>query len=244
MVKVLMVKMDKNIQNWVKFYYFRRGIAYCLVGMILGGYTGTLYWSVIDLTGLTSDISFVIAGAFVGGGIGGINGFLMGYYDLYSHGWRGIVAFISDSTWDLLITAIGLFLLLYLYIRGDGYFSMKYSKQTNSLIFIGVGDVIKSSGLALGNVIAVKYNEGDIFRGGFLRLLRHELAHPWQYRIGSLFAAIKLGQEMIMGPFALKFYNPYKTSWNLENQAEKYSERGKENRPWFLRSKEFDKLYL
>ena len=138
--------------------------------------------------------AYATAGTVMGGPIGGVNGFLAGYNDIYSHNLKGAGAFLVDSTWSLPNTAAGLVYMGYLKASG-AEFESGYSKQSNAFIFSNAK--LNSPGLAIGNTVGVVYTSNE---DGFKTTLRHELAHTWQYRIGGVFTSLKLAQEQFTGP--------------------------------------------
>lgn len=211
------------------------GILYCIIGAAFGA-----SFCVI-LSYITSNQANFILYGITGGIPGLINGFLAGYYDVYSHNHLGFIAFIFDSSWSLPMTCIGLIFLLYLKIRKLGSINSEYTKQINGLLFINAGDSLwKSKGLALGNIVSVRFSSEN---HDFLYVSRHELVHIWQYRIGTILSFLKLIQEQVMGKYGFNIYDPYATNWNLEYQASKLAARMNHNRPWFFKVKECDKLY-
>jgi RHS repeat-associated protein len=218
------------------------GVAGAAMGAIGGAFYGAIAGGIAGFVagGIPGMIAGAAAGAaigaVVGATIGGINGLLAGYNDIYSHNMMGMKAFLSDSTWSLPMTAIGLGYMGYL-VAGGANFSSYYSKQSNAFIFTDAKGLLPAPGLTLGNTFAVGINENN---PDFMYTLRHELAHTWQYRIYGLPGALRLLYEQATNDETN--YRYYERG-NLENDAVNYGKKGSDNRPWFLEGTPFDKFY-
>ena len=161
-------------------------------------------------------------------------------YNIYSNDWKGILAFYLDHSIALPITFAGQLFMIYL-LESGARLNGDLSKHSNAFIFDNAKLGRGNYGVAVGNIAGM--NTKEIERDGedYFRILREELAHNWQYRIGGIFAAIKLIQEQIFE--ACGIYDPYKSRGNLERAARSQSLRESDNRPWFLRGDNFDKFF-
>jgi RHS repeat-associated protein len=179
-----------------------------------------------------------------------INTILTLIFNIYSDDWRGLAAWVLDSTigWPLVLE--GQIFMIYLLIRGAD-FRGNLSEHSNSFIFDKVDLGSGTLGAAVGNVAAMNTDAiqsycnkyGKDYEEQYYTTLREELGHGWQYRFGGIFAYIKLIQEQIFK--ACGIYDPYTTKWNLEYIAKTKSEKGPndKDRPWYLKGKKFDKFY-
>lgn len=233
--------IGETVGSQLSTYKATGSVVYGVAGSTVGAIAGAIWGAIIGfcVAGVPGMIAGMKIGAAAGGIIGGINGALAGYNDTYSHDGRGVAAFILDSSWSLPITAIGLAFFAYLTI-GGAKLDSKYSCQSNAFVFTNAAGLLPAPGLTLGNVFAV---EMGVWDKDFLETARHELTHTWQYRIGGVLAALKLGQEQIMGPYNLNIYNPYQTPKNLEYQAYMMQISNLNNRPFILQGDNFNNWY-
>ncbi len=210
-------KVAEKVTSTQTYKDLGRGMAYAAVGTVLGA----------------------AVGGPVGGFVGGTNGFLAGYNDIYSHDKYGFIAFLSDSTWSLPNSALGLLFMGYLVARG-AKFSSYYSKQSNAFIFSDAkGMCFGAPGITFGNVFAVEMSEGD---PSFKHTARHELCHTWQYRTGGVFAALRFAYEQANMKINDN-QDAYNKDGNLEHQAWHDEYRAENDRPWYLEGSEYDKFY-
>jgi hypothetical protein len=108
-----------------------------------------------------------------------IGGFMGGYNDIYSHDWRGLVAFASDYTWSLPNTFLGLGYMAYAYSRGGRLSG--HSRQSNAFFIEGNANIVPGgrNGITIGNVFGI--NTSGMSEEERL-VFQHELIHTWQYR--------------------------------------------------------------
>lgn len=149
-----------------------------MAGMWLGAITGMLVGSLFGPGGM-------IAGAIAGGIVGGLNGAVSGMTGIYNwSSWKGWAAFLSDSTWGLLGTALGL--VVHAINIGWGKYRSDLSERQNRHVYES-GIKLKSAfAFTMGNVISNAGQGGSTVNTSFIA--NHEELHVWQSRIfGPLF---------------------------------------------------------
>jgi RHS repeat-associated protein len=167
-----------------------------MVGMWLGAVTGMLAGSIFGLPGM-------IAGGIAGGIIGGLNGLVSGMTGIYDWGsWKGWAAFLSDSTWGLLGTALGL--VVHTINIGWGNYRGDLSERQNRHVYES-GVYLKSAfAFTMGNVISNAGQGGSGVNTSFIA--NHEELHIWQSRIfGPLFQTTYVVWAVV-GFFVAFFY--------------------------------------
>jgi hypothetical protein len=131
-------------------------------------------------------------GAVAGALVAGINGALGGTRGIYD--WRhakGWLAFVSDSTWSLVMTTFGVALALVNIVLPVASHSGDLSRRQNRHIYDGGLALQPGLALTLGNVISNANPTGRGFNSEFLA--RHEELHIWQARtFGPLFPLVYL----------------------------------------------------
>ncbi|MEO1623778.1 MAG: toxin TcdB middle/N-terminal domain-containing protein, partial [Bacteroidota bacterium] len=163
-------------------------LAYATVGLALAGLGVTGGWA----AGLS-----ITAAAF-----GGLNGVISGATEIYDwSSWTGWATFLSDSTWGILGTSLGVALhITNLFYENPDYQS-HLSKRQNRHVYDG-GFGIENYALTQGNVVSNLQGR----HGG---LLDHETLHITQNRIfGPIFQTTYVGW-MIGGFFVALVIAPF-----------------------------------
>lgn len=135
-------------------------------GAILGATLGTVFGGM--LAGL-------FIGGVAGGIIGGLNGVISGMTQIYDwKSWTGWAAFLSDSSWGLLGTGLGL--LVHAANIGWGDYDGSMSRRSNVHIYDSGFRFKSNFAVTMGNVVSNLDNRnGD--------LLDHEKLHAFQSRV-------------------------------------------------------------
>jgi RHS repeat-associated protein len=161
-----------------------RGLEAGLLGVAggaLGAATGGLVFGVL---GFPAGV-----GAAIGGVFGALNGYISGATQIYrwSDG-SGFADFLSDSTWGLVGTSLGVMVHLVNWtFYGGGNYAATDSHRSNHHIYDG-GVAVKSDyAFTQGNVISnLQGNRGDLYR--------HEQLHVMQSRVfGPVFQGVYAG---------------------------------------------------
>lgn len=139
---------------------------------------------------LDLSVAVVVATAVVGGA----NGLLSGGRQVYDwRSWTGWLAFVLDSTWGLLGTALGLFVHTFNFAHRRAGYRAVHSRRRNRHVYERGFALKRGYVVALGNVISnASGGIGSIEdRPGRMRLIdEHEDLHVWQNRIfGALMQA-------------------------------------------------------
>ncbi|MGD1992825.1 MAG: toxin TcdB middle/N-terminal domain-containing protein [Anaerolineae bacterium] len=143
-------------------------LAWNTAGLALGGL------SAIGISTSSGVATGIMIGAAV---IGGLNGVISGATQIYdwtsAEGW---FSFLSDSTWGLVGTTLGVLTHLVNWIfYGGGDYQPELSRRQNRHVYDG-GLGFESYAFTQGNVISnLQGRRGD--------LLDHEMLHVWQSRI-------------------------------------------------------------
>jgi RHS repeat-associated protein len=155
-----------------------RGLEAGLLGVAGGALGAATGGAVFGLLGFSAT-----AGAAIGGAFGALNGYISGAKQNYrwSDG-SGFAAFLSDSTWGLPGTALGVMVHFVNWtLYGGGNYSEEASHRSNHHVYDG-GFAIKSDyAFTQGNVISnLQGDRGDLYR--------HEQLHVTQSRVfGPIF---------------------------------------------------------
>jgi len=111
--------------------------------------------------------------------VGGLNGAVSGWRRVYA--WRtpeGVLAFLVDSTWASLPTAVGL--LAHLAAVRRGGYDASLSVRQNRHVYRRGAYLQRGMSLTIGNVIS---SAGDLGAASRRRLITdHEAVHVWQAR--------------------------------------------------------------
>jgi hypothetical protein len=142
-----------------------------------------------------------VGAPFLGAAIGGINGALTGWRQIYEwRSWRGRVAFLLDSTWALATTGSGLVLLAISEIRSlvTGRvigFEPELSVRRNRMVHRGGVVLRRGFAVTIGNIVNGATDRQGRLTESRRRLVEdHEDVHVWQARIfGPLYPVLYLG---------------------------------------------------
>lgn len=144
-----------------------------VVGMWLGAITGMLVGSLFGPQGM-------LIGGITGGIIGGLNGAISGMTGIYNWAsWKGWASFLSDSTWSLPGTALGL--IVHAVNIGWGDYQANLSERQNRHVYKSGVRMKNSFTFTLGNVISNAGQGGSTIDLSFIA--NHEELHIWQARI-------------------------------------------------------------
>ena len=147
-----------------------------VAGMWLGAITGMLVGSLFGPPGM-------IAGAIAGGAIGGLNGVVSGMTGIYNWAsWKGWAAFVSDSTWGLTGTALGL--VVHAINIGWGKYRSDLSERQNRHVYESGIHIKSAYAFTMGNVISNAGKGTSTINAKDIQFLsNHEELHIWQSRI-------------------------------------------------------------
>jgi len=123
--------------------------------------------------------------------IAGVNGVLSGWRGVYAFSTpEGVLAFVLDSTWASVPTAVGLLAHGVAAVRKGG-FEASLSVRQNRHVYRRGAYLKKGFALTVGNVIS---GAGDVDHGGRRKLITdHEAVHVWQARtFGPLYLPLYL----------------------------------------------------
>jgi hypothetical protein len=137
----------------------------------------------------------------VGALVGGANGAISGWRQIYD--WRrptGVAAFVLDSTWGLIGTAIGVSVHAAQRGRRDAGYHDELSRRQGHHVYAGGVRLKRGFAVTWGNVISnaagTRGLDPSTAAGQSRRALirRHESLHVWQNRIfGPLYPALYAG---------------------------------------------------
>lgn len=149
---------------------------------LLGGAVGSLF-------------GFPVVAALVAGANGAISGWRRTYDWTRS---SGVIAFGLDSTWSLVMTAVGLFANAVGLVQRDAGYVPELSTRQNRHVYRRGFMPRRGFATTLGNVIG---GAGDVDRPRRRRLITdHEDVHCWQARwLGPLYPLIYVGWTIVGG---------------------------------------------
>jgi RHS repeat-associated protein len=181
-------------------------------------------------------------GAAIGGGLAGINGGVGVASGIYGENSGG--QFLADSTIGLPTALIGMGVAGATVATGNGKFSSKLSAGTGAYVFTGT----KRRGVAFGNCVQIGATEAELksqskMSGDAWTVLRHEMTHTQQNRIGSILAytALEIENAQRKAGATINDY-PYSDPNGLEGFAvatQNWSKR----KDSLLKGEEYDHLY-
>jgi hypothetical protein len=165
-----------------------------LGGAVLGFGAGALADVVLDTWPVLA-----IGGAVVGGANGVISG-LRGIYD-----WRrpqGVLGFVLDSTWSLLMTATALFSNAVGLLTKDSGYVPELSQRRSVHVYRRGFAPRKGFATTLGNVVG---GAADIERESRRHLIEdHEVVHAWQARwLGPFYPFAYVGWSALAALYGL-----------------------------------------
>lgn len=139
---------------------------------------------------LGSCAGFVVAGpigGIAGGAVASLHGAIAGWRGVYNWGRpRGWFAFAADSTWGLLGTTLGLFVIVANGALPTSHLEKSLSRRRNRHLHVGGLSLKRGFALTLGPAISNANPSGFGLNDAFLS--RHEELHVWQNRMfGPLF---------------------------------------------------------
>jgi hypothetical protein len=141
----------------------------------------------VGLAGSTLGLVAGPVGSIAGAAVAGLNGLVAGYEGLYD--WktsRGWLAFLFDSSWGLVGTALALALAAANVGSRRGMPNREMTRRRNRRVHEGGFALKRDFALTLGNTISNANPSGRGVNDGFLS--RHEELHIWQSRVfGPLF---------------------------------------------------------
>lgn len=142
------------------------GLAVGAGGATLGYFVGGLLHPVVGV------VMAVVAGA---------NGVISGWRQVYPwRWWRGVAAFVFDSTWATPPVALGLLAHLVAAKSKDGGYEASLSRRQGRHVYRGGLHFQPGFALTIGNVIS---SAGDVSRTRRRKLITdHEAVHIWQAR--------------------------------------------------------------
>lgn len=151
----------------------------------MGSAVGFMFGGLVDQTFDTAWFSITAAT------VAGLNGLLSGHRGVYA--WRtpgGLAAFLLDSTWSIVGTALGVIANLVDTVLGAGY-SAEFSERRNRHVFAGGLALRRGFANTLGNVVSnASLGRSDDLEQRRDLIERHEGLHVWQQRwFGPLFQA-------------------------------------------------------
>ncbi len=139
--------------------------------------------------------SGLATGLAIGGAIaGGLNGVISGATEIYAwDSWTGYAAFLSDSTWGLVGTTLGVLVhTVNLFYGDDRKYQSQLSKRQNRHVYDG--------GFGFGNFAFTQGNVISNLQGRHGDLLDHESVHILQNRIfGPIFTVTYVGWMIVGG---------------------------------------------
>jgi RHS repeat-associated protein len=182
-----------------------------MVGMWLGAVTGML------VGGLFGGLPGMLVGGIIGGVIGGLNGLVSGMTGIYDwSSWKGWAAFLSDSTWGLVGTALGL--VVHTINIGWGKYRGDLSERQNRHVYESGVRLKDTFAFTMGNVISNAGQGGSTVNVSFIA--NHEELHVWQSRMfGPIFQATYIVWAVV-GFFVALFYWFSDTSKDLGSLIE------------------------
>lgn len=121
-------------------------------------------------------------GAVLGGSFAGLNGWLSGLRSVYDWSeFRGWFAFVTDATWGLLGTSLGVVLLVANILSPSARLESELSRRRNRHLHDGGLSLKPGFAFTLGPAISNGNPTGRGFNDSFLS--RHEELHVWQNRL-------------------------------------------------------------
>lgn len=149
--------------------------------------------------GLGGVAGSVVGLALPGAIVAGVNGAISGWRGVYD--WQvpsGLIAFVLDSTWSLIMTAAGLFANGVAAVQRNAGYVPELSHRQNRHVHRRGFMPRKGFAVTLGNVIG---GAGDVDRARRRRLITdHEDVHCWQARwLGPLYPLAYVGWTVTAG---------------------------------------------
>jgi len=175
-------------------------------GAALAWFTGGLALAALPGLGFNASVLGINFSVLKASGalVGGANGLISGARHIYNwESWEGWTAFIADSTWGLVGTALGdLVHLINLGWESNGDFDRELSRRQNRHVY-GKGFHIREDfAFTQGNVISH-------LGGGDADTLKHETLHVWQSRIfGPIYQGLSLKWYVTGGAIGLVLGTP------------------------------------